>query len=130
MATLADLVFDCRHAASLARFWEALIDDYQIAPYDDVERTRLGDLGIHDVEDDPTVLLKPIGAGPRIWFQTVPQPKVVKNRVHLDMSTADVAAEVSRLVALGARVAEQQSSTGETVMLDPEGNEFCLIPAS
>lgn len=41
MATLADLVFDCGHAASLDRFWQAVLDHYQIAPYDQAERDRL-----------------------------------------------------------------------------------------
>ena len=130
MATLADLVFDCRHAASLARFWQAVLDEYQIAAYDDAEIARLADLGIHDLEDDPTVLLEPTGAGPRIWFQTVPEPKTAKNRLHLDLRAGEIADEVTRLVALGARLAEGQSSTGQTVMIDPEGNEFCLMPVS
>ena len=128
MALLADLVFGCSHPASLARFWQAVLDDYTIAPYDEAEIARLAGLGVYDLEDDPTVLLKPHGPGPRIWFQLVPEAKVAKNRVHLDVSTPDVAAEIARLQALGAILATNQPPTGVTVMRDPQGNEFCVIP--
>ena len=129
MARLADLIFDCRHAASLARFWEAVLDAYHVAPYDADELARLASLGIHDINDDPSVLLEPFpgAAGPRIWFLTVPEPKVAKNRMHIDISAADPTDELRRLVELGARQAAVQPSTDVIVMADPEGNEFCLI---
>ena len=85
MATLADIVFDCAHPASLARFWAAALDGYAVAPYDDEELARLRALGIHDVEDDPSVLVEAGAGRPRLWFQRVPEAKVVKNRVHLDV---------------------------------------------
>ena len=127
MAQLADLVIDCAHPASLARFWEAVLDDYTIAPYDAVEMKRLATMGILDIEDDPTVLLEPTAAGPRIWFVLVPEPKVAKNRMHLDVSAIDVPTEITRLVALGAQLASTQPPMDLTVMSDPEGNEFCVI---
>ncbi|MGC9539647.1 VOC family protein [Streptomyces sp. UG1] len=56
-------------------------------------------------EDDPTVLLvHPDGRSPRIFFQLVPESKLVKNRVHLDLGATDAAAEAKRLCALGATV--------------------------
>ena len=58
MASLADIVIDCRHPASLARFWASALDGYEIAPYDDAEIARLASLGIDDVDDDPTVLVE------------------------------------------------------------------------
>ena len=129
MARLQDIVFDCRHAASLARFWAEVLEGYAVAPYDDAEIERLRSLGIDDVEDDPTVLVDgPVGA-PRYWFQRVPEAKVVKNRVHVDLTADDVDAEVARLVALGATVVVPEGGQdGSIVVLaDPEGNEFCLL---
>ena len=57
MARIKDVVVDCRHPASLARFWAAVLDGYDVAPYNEAELARLRDLGIDDVEDDPTVLV-------------------------------------------------------------------------
>ena len=127
MARLRDVVFDCRHPASLARFWVAALEGYAIAPYDEAELVRLRATGVDDPEDDPTVLVEPSsGSGPRLWFQRVPETKQVKNRVHLDLASADVSADVLRLAGLGARVlAEQQ---GWVTMEDPQGNEFDLTP--
>lgn len=83
----------------------------------------------------------PDGTGPRVFFQQVPEDKVAKNRVHLDVRAAPglegdermaaLEAECERLVALGAvrvRRSEPQPpmSAGFIVMTDPEGNEFCL----
>ena len=126
MASLADIVFDCAHPASLARFWAAVLDDYAVAPYDEAELARLASIGITDTEDDPTVLVESPGGGPRLWFQQVPEPKATKNRVHLDVRAADRSREVERLRALGAAVLDDRVG-GLTVMSDPEANEFCVI---
>jgi hypothetical protein len=77
------------------------------------------------------------GAGPKLYFQRVPEPKTVKNRLHLDLDvaagadpisvrTADIEAEVVRLSALGAAVIGRVSEAGHfhVTMADPEGNEF------
>jgi Glyoxalase-like domain len=125
MARLHDIVFDCGHPAALARFWAATLDGYAIAPYDEEERARLRAMGIHDVEDDPGVLVEPPNAGqPRLFFQRVPEGKTVKNRVHLDLRAHDCDAEVGRLVALGARIVAEHPD--HRVLADPEGNEFCV----
>jgi hypothetical protein len=58
-------------------------------------------------------------------FVKVPEEKVVKNRVHLDLSAADTDAEVDRLVALDARVAN--TFPDWVTLTDPEGNEFCVM---
>ncbi|MFG2132228.1 VOC family protein [Streptomyces sp. NPDC048751] len=126
MASIKDIVFDSPHPASAARFWAQALDDYEIAPYDDEELTRLRSLGIDDPEDDPTVLL--VGTDsrlPRIFFQRVPEDKRAKNRVHLDLSTTDTAEEVKRLCALGATV--QAVHEDWITMQDPHGNEFCVM---
>ncbi|MGA3147395.1 MAG: VOC family protein [Acidimicrobiales bacterium] len=64
----------------------------------------------------------------RILFFQVPEPKVAKSRMHVDLASRDPGAEVARLVALGAKKIEDRQGNGTswTVMLDPEGNEFCI----
>ena len=127
MAHLHDIVFDCEHPASLARFWAAVLDGYAVAPYDDAELDRLRALGITDIEDDPTVLVHGPTL-PRYFFQQVSETKAVKNRVHLDLSATDPASEVRRLVSLGATVLHRQDA-GEhrwVTLADPEGNELCV----
>ena len=69
--------------------------------------------------------------GMRLLFQVVPEPKTVKNRIHLDLHVGidDIDAEVERLETLGGkRLSDRFSENGATwvVMGDPEGNEFCV----
>jgi len=99
------IVIDCRDAAPLARFWaEAL--GWRVAPYDDAEIARLAALGVDDVEDDPSVLVEPFDDDdadlPRLFFTEVAEPKVVKNRVHVDV-VADHDLEVRVAVARPTR---------------------------
>ncbi|TDC76816.1 VOC family protein [Streptomyces hainanensis] len=126
MAHLHDIVFDCARPAATARFWAAALDGYAVAPYDDAELARLRAAGITSTEDDPTVLVETTGGGPRLWFQLVPEARSAKNRVHLDLRAADPEAEIRRLTALGATVRARHADN--TVLADPEGNEFCLFP--
>ena len=123
MAQLRDIVIDCSHAASLARFWAAALDGYSVAPYDSEEIERLRSLGITDLEDDPSVLVE--GPGPRLFLQRVPEVKRGKNRVHLDLTAVDAEDEVDRLVSIGASVIGQYES--HLTLADPQGNEFCVI---
>jgi hypothetical protein len=102
VARLHDIVFDCSHPAPLARFWAEVPDGYRVAPYDEEELCRLADQGSDDPEDDPTVLIEAGPGQPRYFFALVPEGKVAKNRVHLDLAADDPAAEVARLVKLGA----------------------------
>jgi hypothetical protein len=125
MASIKDIVVDCAHPAPLARFWAAVLDGYAVAPYDEAELDRLRADGIDDPEDDPTVLVEAGPGRPRFFFVLVPEPKTVKNRLHLDLHADDPAAEVIRLVGLGARVTSEQDRL--TVLEDPEGNEFCVL---
>jgi predicted enzyme related to lactoylglutathione lyase len=69
------------------------------------------------------------GTGPRLLFQVVPEDKVVKNRVHLDVAVPDRQAEIQRLVELGGTRLRDVEEDGEawTVLQDPEGNEFCIF---
>jgi hypothetical protein len=121
MASLREIVIDCRHAPSLARFWATVLDGYEIRPYDEAEIARLASKGLTP-DTDPVVMLD--GPGPVVCCQQVPEPKVAKNRVHLDVASTDRRAEVERLVRLDASVAHEFDSW--TLMQDPEGNEFCV----
>jgi hypothetical protein len=123
MASLWNVVFDCGHPASLARFWAAAVDGYAVAPYDDEEIARLQALGYSGPEEDPGVIVEGPEL-PRLYFQLVPEGKVAKNRLHLDLRTPDLEAEVARLVALGAEVLA--TFERRRVLADPEGNEFCV----
>ena len=71
-------------------------------------------------------LVDPTGRGPTIWFQRVPEAKTAKNRLHLDLlvSATERAALTRQLTELGGSVINDHSRF--TVMVDPEGNEFCL----
>jgi len=123
MAKLRDIVIDCPHPASLARFWAAALDGYAVAPYDDAEIDRLRSLGIYDLEDDPSVMVE--GPGPRLCLQRVPEARTVKNRVHLDLTADHPQEEIGRLVSIGASVVGRYES--HVTLADPQGNEFCVM---
>jgi hypothetical protein len=125
------IVFDCARPSALARFWAVALG-YAVRPYDQEEIDRLAVLG-YTIEDDPAVVIDPPAEGPEIptvWFTRIPEGKVVKNRVHLDI-TLESLADVHHLVGLGATVLRQLGDEGNDrwlVMADPEGNEFCAFP--
>ena len=130
MARLADLVLDCPHPASLARFWAEVLDGYAVAPYDDAELERLRSIGVLDPEDDPSVLVE--GPGPRLFCQRVPEAKSAKNRMHVDLVSDDLDGEIARLLALGATRLDHQpppGGDGLVALADPAGNEFCIRAA-
>ena len=82
-----------------------------------------------DVDEDATSELAYVEAagwgGPNMWFARVPEPKIAKNRMHLDLrAPATMTEEVVRLLTLGASIVERHD--GHTVMNDPEGNVFCV----
>ena len=94
-----------------------------------------------DRRNTQSALEDPDGPGPRLFFQQVPEDKVAKNRLHLDLRAAPglvgdermaaLEAECDRLVALAAKRVRRDEpapplSLGFIVMTDPEGNEFCL----
>ena len=110
------------HPAGLARFWAAALEGYAVRAYDEAEVARLAGLGLTP-ETDPQVAVD--GPGPTLWFQQVAEKKTARNRVHLDLVGGERAAEVARLGELGATVRDEHD--GFTVMLDPEGNEFCVL---
>jgi hypothetical protein len=138
------LVIDCADPDRLARFWAAALG-YELAPppagfatWNDFYR----ELGVAEEElvDGADRISDPEGHGPIIWFHVVPDPKAVKNRLHLDIHASGertdpietrrkrVDAEASRLVGLGATITGALSEEGldhyAVGMKDPEGNEF------
>jgi Glyoxalase-like domain len=96
----------------------------RLPPYDEAELQRLRSVGIHDPEDDPTVCIQAPGGQPNVFLQRVPEPKSVKNRLHLDLRCESFETEKARLTGLGAVVVGQFETF--VVLSDPEGNEFCL----
>jgi hypothetical protein len=118
---LKEIVFDCGHPASLARFWVTLLAGYAVRSYDEQELARLASLGLSP-ETDPVVMAD--GPGPTLCFHEVERGRV-HGRIHLDVQVGHRAAEKDRLLALGASLIRE--GVGYTVMADPEGNHFCLV---
>ena len=133
------VTFDCGDPHAQARFWAqvfgASVEDHSALVDQLVADGRMpaADRIVVDGRSafrDAAAYSDPARAEPRLYFQRVPEDKVAKNRVHLDIHVdADLkAAEVERLVGLGAQLIETHSDQGPLtyVMRDPEGNEFCL----
>ncbi|WP_089253836.1 VOC family protein [Asanoa hainanensis] len=120
MSHLVEIVLDCRHAASLARFWEVALG-WRIRPYDEAEIARLATLGLTP-ETDPTVAIDSPDGSLVFFLQEVPEPKTGKNRMHVDVRLRDEA-HLAHLLRLGATVVSEHE--GWQVLADPEGNEFC-----
>lgn len=137
------MTFDSADPAAHAAFWaEAL--HYTLQPPPSGFPSWDAALDVWGVpaerRNDRSAIVDPAGAGPRVFFQKVPEPKAAKNRIHLDLRSAPgltaedrlaaLEAECTRLVALGAsrvqRFEPDSLSAGHIVMRDPEGNEFCL----
>ncbi|WP_228979207.1 VOC family protein [Streptomyces sp. DH12] len=136
------VTFDCAEPERVARFWAEVLG-YTAPPppegfatWDDFDRALpAGYRGPAFAS-----CADPSGVGPRLFFQRVPEGKVVKNRVHLDVRVgtglvgeervAALEAECARLVALGAVRVRLLRADGVNesclVMQDVEGNEFCL----
>ena len=135
------VTFDCAEPERVARFWCEVLG-YVVPPPPE---------GFESWEDFSRVLppedqgsrfacVDPTGVGPRLFFQRVPEGKVVKNRVHLDVRVgtgmvgeerlAALEAECARLIPLGATRFQLLLADGVNesclVMQDVEGNEFCL----
>ena len=113
-----EIVIDCDHPAALARFWAKVLTGYAVLPHDAGERVLLAAQGLTP-ETDPSVMVA--GPGPKLCVPRKPGERPARNRFHLD-----VAAEVARLLALGARLRRQTADYN--VLTDPEGNNFCRVP--
>ena len=113
MLSIDTLTWDCADPRKVAEFWCAVLG-----------------FELVDIDEDDAEIRDPSGEGQPILFQVVPEGKSVKNRLHLDLrAETSMAEEVERVKALGAtefRFVEEGGSFW-TVMLDPEGNEFCVL---
>ncbi|MGE0623236.1 MAG: VOC family protein [Pseudomonadales bacterium] len=118
-----EIVIDAKTPSELARFWAAAIPAYQVRPYDEKEIARLASLGLTPKTDTSVAIDSP--GGPTLWFQKSESKTRVRNRIHFDLKFDERQVEVSRLKKLGATVKIERSD--HVVMLDPEGNQFCLF---
>ena len=103
-----ELCVDCNERDRVRPWWKAALEWREVpSPSGEVE-----------LEDPET--------GTRLWFQQVPEAKILKNRVHLDVYVpeAEVAAKQARLAELGGSVVSRHDTF--VVVADPEGNELCL----
>ena len=124
---LTEISLDCHDPDRLADFWTAALDWV-------VLDREPGLVEIGPARSDDAALLDAVRSGPvapTMFLAAVGEDKVVKNRMHLDLSPVDRSRdeEVERLLALGATRADV-GQTGEetwTVLADPEGNEFCVL---
>lgn len=121
MAVLTEIVIDSLKPSVLAQFWDAALDEYALRPYDKTEIDRLAELGLTP-ETDTSVALD--GPGLTIFFQMTTSPKASRNRIHFDVCSQNRSAEIQRLTSLGASIRDEHDTY--TVMLDPDGNEFCV----
>jgi hypothetical protein len=117
---LKDVCVDCADPWSLAHWWAPVLG-YRVRTHTPADLRRLAERGVMRPEDDPDIALDPDGeTGPTFWFNRVPEPKTVKNRVHVD-----VYGDVDQLLAHGASLVARLERW--TVLADPEGNEFCVF---
>ena len=136
------VTFDCEVPERVARFWCEVLG-YVVPPpppgfadWAEFDRSLPP-----EAQGSAFACVDPTGAGPRLFFQRVPEGKATKNRVHLDVRAAPgleaddrmaaLEAECERLVSLGATRVERHEpappmAAGHIVMQDVEGNEFCL----
>jgi len=110
---VTEVVIDCADHGQVVDFWAAALG---------YER--------REVNEQYVALVPPARepGRPPLLFQKVPEPKIAKNRVHLDFRAPVMADEVARLLGLGATLIAARSlgDFAWTVLADPEGNEFCV----
>lgn len=115
---ISELVLECRDAELLARFWCEVLDFVVL------ERSDDGSIEIGPREGFG-------GAQPTIILSPTTEPRTAKSRLHIDVNATDrdQDAELERLLAVGARLADVGQTGDESwhVLADPEGNEFCLL---
>ncbi|MFC0863417.1 VOC family protein [Sphaerimonospora cavernae] len=151
MEMTLQLTIDCADPRRLVAFWSEALGYVPEPPPGGhaTWRDYWADMGVPEEElpvgagESPESIVDPTGQGPRVWFQQVPEPKVAKNRVHLDLKvgggrdvplairTQRVTTVVERLTTAGAAVLrimdEPDMEYYAVVLQDPEGNEFCVV---
>lgn len=143
MSSRFQVTIDCADPASLGGFWAEVLGYIEEPPPEGYDSWQEFLVAMEVPEEDRNsayAIVDPDGDDPRVYFQRVPEPKTVKNRVHLDVRAGGppgtpleenkrlVHEEVDRLVALGATETDAVEEFGgyHVVVLDPEGNEFCI----
>jgi glyoxalase superfamily protein len=137
MAVRIDLTLDCANPTRLAAFWKLALgyqDEPPPAPFAS-RQEWLQQVDPQADAHDGAWLCDPDGVGPRLSLLRVPEPKVAKNRLHMDVRVAGtgsaeqrwarITEAVDRLTTAGA-TALQAFPDHHVVMADPEGNEFCV----
>ena len=115
VSAILNVTFDCADPGAVARFWAAVTG-----------------WALHAEDPEPGHEEYSVGppavGGVRLYFVSVPDPKIGKNRIHLDViPPGPQQQEIARLVELGASVIDDQPADVTWVILaDPEGNEFCV----
>jgi|ERR1019366_662096 hypothetical protein len=114
---IQNVSFDCLDPARLAAFWAEALN------------WRITSVETEEVVLEPLAGSPAEGIVPDIIFLLVPEVRVTKNRLHLDLRPSDQIAEVQRLIDLGATHVDvgQSSDVTWVVLADPEGNEFCVL---
>lgn len=139
MATSVQVTFDCADPHGMARFWASALgyekEDHTALVRQLLEAGAIGDQDTVEVDGGPqfadaSACRDPDGEGPRLLFQKVPEGKVAKNRVHLDLHVGKerYEAEAARLESIGARKLWFSDDRGAAcwTMADVEDNEFCV----
>lgn len=112
--TFIGITYDAHDAGRIARFWGAVLGREVAKGASTMHATLLA--------------AEPATSGPRITFLQVPEGKTVKNRLHIDLASAEYDKELKRILTLGATILAEQSAGNLrwTTLADPEGNEFDL----
>jgi hypothetical protein len=118
-ARVRTITFDCARWEPLVAFWSQVLDLAE----DPDDPNRPG---------DPEAFVKSRDGSLALLFIPVPEPKTVKNRIHLDLVPTDGTRdeEVERLLGIGATMVDdfrEPDGTGWALLADPEGNEFCVL---
>lgn len=124
---IACVVFDCRDALVVGRFWSSAIG----RPLDPGASPEFASIGFNGRRSKEGWGPVERDADPTWLFAQVPESKAVKNRMHLDLVAPDPETEIARLVDLGATRVADRGEYGYTwtLLADPEGNEFDLARA-
>lgn len=138
MGARIGLTFDCADAVRLGAFWKLALgyeDNPPPEPYTSVKEWLIA-LGEPDTSPEDGVWLRdPSGVGPSLSILRVPEPKVAKNRLHIDIRVLADGSPEERWAAVTAKVAQLTKAGATTLwedhphhvtMADPEGNEFCV----
>ncbi|MET7765418.1 VOC family protein [Streptomyces sp. NPDC005336] len=151
MTMTLQLTIDCADPRRMVTFWTDALGYVPEPPPGGhaTWRDYWADMGVPEEEltvgvgETSESIVDPAGQGPRVWFQRVPEAKLVKNRLHLDLKvgggrdvpltlrTQRVTATVDRLTRAGATVLRIMDEPGmeyyAVVLQDPERNEFCVV---